>query len=294
MNWFSDEIAREAVNLGSNLVKITGAGVTVVGEGIKVAAPIVKSTVEVAAPVIRDGIITGVEAAKPYAKEAIDYATPYINDVLDAARPYAEQAASQAKSVTLDYSDQVMSAMQPYLDEGKRIPDELLEQARTTLSSDERVMSVVNSERAARAGVAETLRGAAKFLDAGSDAPAPDTTALPAPPTSVSASLTPTKPSNMLKQAVEARERQVEAKIEQFEDELTAKAVQFAAGTAAGLLSLGLVKKFFEPLEKLVKGTLLSVFFLGLTYGAVEYGPKAIKIWTILNTDASELGSIVL
>jgi hypothetical protein len=49
---------------------------------------------------------------------------------------------------------------------------------------------------------------------------------------------------------------------------------------------------FVEPAERVVQRILTVAVASGILYGAAAYGPKAIKIYRILQDDASQLASV--
>jgi len=51
--------------------------------------------------------------------------------------------------------------------------------------------------------------------------------------------------------------------------------------------------RFVEPAERIAQQVLAIAFASGLLYGAITYGPKALKIYEIFQDDANQLASVV-
>lgn len=211
----------------------------------------------------------------PLVKEGIDTMSPVVKEATDKAIEYATPAAKLA-------ADRAMEAIQPYIDQGKAIPQDLLKQAEA-VAGNERVTQALQAEKATRTGVASVLRGAAGFLDGfdgsggsgGSPGAAPTLSSGASPGTGLAASKAagaagsgsmprappvpkallagPNSASSAIQGAIEAKKAAAMAPIIRFEEELKLKALQFGALSVGGLVTIGLVRRFFKPLEDLVQ-----------------------------------------
>mmetsp|Transcript_39292 Transcript_39292/g.87848 ORF Transcript_39292/g.87848 Transcript_39292/m.87848 type:complete len:350 (-) Transcript_39292:410-1459(-) len=284
-----DEIVRESVNVASNLGKVAMGGVQLVGEGVKVAAPVVgqavKTGYEVAAPLIKEGFETAAPIVDRYAREGYETAAPIVDQ-------YVKQGVEYATPVAQKAADDALAALTPYLEAGKAIPDDLLRAAKIQVGA-ERLDTFIDSADTAKTGLAAGLRNFAGFLDGGTETVTqPIAPVVPAPPVNPVKAVLDAQ-SASLERAIELKRQQAMAPIQKFEDEVVEKATRFAVLTGSGFVGLFVIKKFFEPLEKLAQQALLVLIGSGLLYATVAWGPKAVKIYQILNDDAAALSNVI-
>ena len=281
LGMLAQEMSREAGNLGEHVTWGIVEGTKVVGSGIQYAAPIVgqgvQSAAQAAAPIVRQGFETAAPVLEQYVKDV----TPVVNDAVARALNIATPAAQQA-------ADKALVAVRPYFDAGIAVPDALADQARAAVGA-EQFDAALQTASKTKSGVASGLRSVASLLDGADESAAPPPQ--PAKPSRgfVEAALD----STGIEAAVRAKQDEAMAPVLRFEAEITAKVRQFALLSTGGLVGLGLVKQFVEPLERAAQKAFLVLLASGLIYGAIVYGPKAVKIWAILHDDADALASAI-
>ena len=282
LGMLAQEISREAGNLGEHVTWGIVSGTKVVGSGIQYAAPIVgqgvQSAAQAAAPIVRQGFETAVPVLEQYVKDA----TPVVNEAVAQALNIATPAAQQAV-------DKALAAVRPYLDAGITVPNALADQVRAAFGAEEFDAALQTASKT-KSGVASGLRSVARLLDGAVDESAPP----PPQPAKPSRGLIEAAlDSTGIEAALRAKQDEAMAPVLRFEAEITAKVRQFAMLSTGGLVGLGLVKQFVEPLERTARKAFLILFASGLMYGAIVYGPRAVKIWAILHDDVDALTSVI-
>lgn len=303
----NDELVRESGNLVQNVGKIGFEGLKLTGEVVKVAAPVVgqgvKTAVDTMAPIVKDGVDTATPIVGKALKDGYDTAQPLVEKAVRDATPIVERAVRDGIDYTAPAAtaaaNKALAAIQPYIDAGQAVPESLLRQAQDA-AGPERVAAALEANRATRTGVASALRGVAKLLDGSEPATLTPPPPPPPPPTPAAAASKQLKVAIEAKQglekglqaAVEAKRQQALAPLYKFEADLERKVEEFVVVSGLGLVTLGFVRRFFQPLERFVRTTLLVSIVTALIYGAATYGPKAVKIYRILNDDAASLSEI--